>query len=310
MRPVTPDRSWSLSSVTIDSSLVYPTTSRRFLMALWEMEDRKVELLPRTVKETWGFVQDSEIEYWGRRLAKEAERTATTVPPDVARAIKEAAAVTAGVWINAEVGYAGRPGRNDSMLRAVTLTAEQDRHADAIARAIPGECFKGASKNNHWGDRQIIAQGIVSGFKILASDNRASIRRTQTNGWLIDERLAEAKFVLNADDAIDEAGPWKEQPAHMLEAVLRATLPTRPTSPDREKEIVEQFLSRMRNEGLPNTADSCAHEWEGVRANEIRKRARAYIEGPRTHARETEDRRVRATRAAAHRAGYRELEHW
>ena len=32
-----------LASVTIDSSLMYPTTSRRFLMALWEMEGLRLK---------------------------------------------------------------------------------------------------------------------------------------------------------------------------------------------------------------------------------------------------------------------------
>ena len=80
------DRSEALASVTIDSSLIYPTTSRRFLMALWEMEGLKVELLPRTIQEMYGFVQDSERSYWRRALAREARRAGRTWPPETVEA--------------------------------------------------------------------------------------------------------------------------------------------------------------------------------------------------------------------------------
>ena len=74
------NRDQSLARVTIDSSLVYPTTSRRFIMALWEMEGLRVELLPRTIQEMFGFVQDSERRHWGARTRAEAERTGVSLP--------------------------------------------------------------------------------------------------------------------------------------------------------------------------------------------------------------------------------------
>ena len=219
------DRSQALASVTIDSSLIYPMSSRRFLMALWEMDGLKVELLPRTIQEMYGFVRDSERGYWRRALKKEAERTGRGWPPQTVEAVAEATAQAAGEWVNAELGYAGTPGRNDSMLRAVELTTEQSARAGGIAEAIPKVCFRGPSKDGHRGDREIVAQGVVSGFKILASDNRSSIRRAQMNGWLMENGLSSGEFVLRGDDALEQAGPWREQPAHMLEAVLRATPP-------------------------------------------------------------------------------------
>ena len=298
------DRSQSLARVTVDSSLIYPTTTRRFIMALWEMEDLRVDLVPRAVREMWGFVQDSEHDYWSRRLKKEAVRTGTRLPADTATAIEKAAAVAAGAWVNVELGYAGIPGRNDSMLNAVTMTQEQERLANEITGEIPMECFAGHSKNNHRGDREIISQSVATGFRILASDNRSSILRPQINGWLTEQNLVPGEFVLNGDEAIDHAGTWKEQPARMLEAVLRATLPTLPGSARRENEIVETFIARMRDEGLPSTAKSCAAQWEGEHQAEIYERARAYVAGPGTLARNTEDRRVKAARDAARRAGY------
>ena len=76
-----------LASVTIDSSLMYPTTSRRFLMALWEMEGLRINLVPKAVQEMYGYVQESEREYWYERLDKESERTGRAWAPEIAEAI-------------------------------------------------------------------------------------------------------------------------------------------------------------------------------------------------------------------------------
>ena len=298
------DRSTALASVTIDSSLIYPTTARRFLMALWEMDGLRIELLPRTVQEMYGFIQDSERGYWRRGLVKEAQRTGTQWPPQTVEEVSEAAAAAAGEWVNEELGYKEAPARNDSMLRPVLLTPQQQARAGLIAESIPRECFRGPSKNNFRGDREIVAQGVVSGFRILASENRGSIRRVQMNGWLHEGGLATEEFVLRADDAIERAGPWKDQPARLLEAALRAALPDNRRAPQREAEIVETFIARMKKEGLDSVALTCLDEWTGPDPGKIYERARAHIAGPETLARDTEGRRLERTRAAARRAGY------
>ena len=295
----------TLADVTIDRSLIYPTTTRRFLMALWEMDGLRINLVPRTVKEVWGLVQESEIDYWVRRLGKEAERTGTVVSRENAAAIERAAADAAAAWIDTELGCAGLAGRNDSMLHAVTLTDSQSGYANEIAVAIPPICFRGERKDDHRGDRQIIAQSVVGGFRILASDNRSSIRRTQMNGWLIDEGLATRRLVLNADDAIEEAGSWRTRPARMLEAALRATLPGHGASVRREKTIIADFIERMGNEGLAAIARTCTEQWTGPHAAEVYDDARAHIARGPTLARDTEARRVHTTRIAARNAGYR-----
>ena len=232
-----------LASVTIDSSLMYPTTSRRFLMALWEMEGLRINLVPKAVQEMYGYVQESEREYWHERLDKESERTGRAWAPEIAEAIARAAEQGAADWVNDELGYGQKAGREDSMLRATALDAGQSVRAAGIARSIPRECFKGATKNDYRGDREIIGQGVAAGYKILASDNRGSIRRNAMNGWLMETGHANAEFILNADDAIDRAGQWREQPQHMLEAVLRATLPGQRRTAQREDEILGQFTA-------------------------------------------------------------------
>ena len=293
-----------LASVTIDSSLMYPTTSRRFLMALWEMEGLRINLVPKAVQEMYGYVQESEREYWHERLDKESERTGRAWAPEIAEAIARAAEQGAADWVNDELGYGQKAGREDSMLRTTALDAGQSVRAAGIARSIPRECFKGATKNDYRGDREIIGQGVAAGYKILASDNRGSIRRNAMNGWLMETGHANAEFILNADDAIDRAGQWREQPQHMLEAVLRATLPGQRRTAQREDEILGQFIQRMQMQGLRNVAQSCLSAWYGPNQKKIYAAARTYIDSSETLARDTEERRRTRTLKAAQTAGY------
>ena len=225
-------------------------------------------------------------------------------PQETIEAVAEATATAAAKWVNAELGHGQSPGRNDSMMRAVTLNEAHSARAGWIAEAIPRICFKGSSKDNFRGDREIIGQGIASGLKILASDNRSSIRRIQMNGWLMNSGLANEEFVLQADDAIERAGAWNEQPARLLEAVLWATLPRTAASAQREKEIVEAFIEGMRRQGLEGVAASCLEEWNGAGQRVIYDRARRRIETGANLARMTEDRSLRLTRTAARKAGY------
>ena len=295
----------TLANVTIDSSLMYPTTGRRFLMALWEMDGLKIELLPRTVQEMYGFVQNSEFNYWNRGLRKEGQRTGQIWPEETIDAICQASADAAGAWVNEELGYGQIPPRNASMLRAVTMTRKQRLAAKTLASNIPQRCFRGPTKDNYQGDREIIGQGIVSGFKVLASDNRSSLRRNVMNGWLREQNYVAEDFVLSADDAIETAGAWDRQPARLLEAVLRATLPETRRSGPREKAIVDTFLKRLAHEGFRGIAQTCRDEWRGPEISAIYTRARAYIKGPETLARQTETRRLARTREAAEEAGYK-----
>ena len=267
-----------LAAVTVDSSLMYPTTARRFLMTLWEMEGLKIELVPRAVQEMYSYVRESEGDQWYRHLRGETQRTGMTWAPETVERIVEVAASAAAKWVNTELGYGNKAGRNDSMLHAVTLSAEQSVEAATIATAIPRDCFRGPTKNDYRGDREIVAQGVVSGFKILASDNRGSIVRNRMNGWLSEAGHASDEFVLNADDAIEKAGPWRSQPAHMLEAVLRAALPSEPRSAKRVAEIVDTFIERMRSQGLRGVALSCLDAWHGPSQKLIYDTARAHIE--------------------------------
>jgi len=185
-----------LDNITVDSSLMYPTTSRRFLMALWEMDGKRVALVPRAVQEMYGFVRQSEERFCQRALHKQTERTGRIYSP---------------------------------------------------------------------GDRQII---------------------------------------IDADQALEEAGHWTTQPTKLLEAVLRAALPSRPRSVERENEIVIQFITRLGREGWKHIAVACDEEWRSAEAEIAYTSARAFIAEEGSHARDTEARRIERIRKATSNAGY------
>ena len=277
----------SLANVTIDSALMFPTTARRFLMALWEMEGLRIGLLPRTVQEMVGFVEDSESGYWQRAMRKEGKRAGHKWPSETIVDVAEAAADAARAWMHEELGDATGPPRTRSMLEAITLTPKQKLAAHELGNSIPRRCFRGPSKNDFGTDRAIIGQAIVCGFRILVSDGRSCLRRTALNRWLRKNNHAAEDFVLDADDAIEMGGAWDQEPGHLLEAVLRAALPEIRASVLRETAIVERFLKRLSNEGFKAIAQTCEDEWGGPKLSGIYTRARAYIGRAKTLNRQT-----------------------
>jgi len=293
-----------LDNITVDSSLMYPTTSRRFLMALWEMDGKRVALVPRAVQEMYGFVRQSEERFCQRALHKQTERTGRIYSPGDRQIIIDAAVEAAGEWVNDELGDDKRPGNNSSALILRRLNAEEADRARTLAEAIPSKCFRGPSKNSFFGDREIIGQSIAAGFAILASDNRSSIRRVQLNGWIKEHTGIDGNFVLDADQALEEAGHWTTQPTKLLEAVLRAALPSRPRSVERENEIVIQFITRLGREGWKHIAVACDEEWRSAEAEIAYTSARAFIAEEGSHARDTEARRIERIRKATSNAGY------
>jgi len=212
----------ALSQVTIDTSLLYPSTARRFLMTLWDMQALKIPVLPRTSRELHGVIKESESAYWKRRLKREATRTGMHWSPQIIIAIADAASEAAGQWVNQELGYGTNQPRNDSALQRIEMDPAAQLRADDIAEQIPKRCFQGRSLTGHRGDRSIIAEGVVCGFV------RASVAR-------------EAERVLCGH----QVTVLSERDRRMLlEALDNPPLPT-----SAAKEAVRAYRSRIANAG-------------------------------------------------------------
>ena len=174
------------AEVALDTSLLAPPTSRRFFMAAWELRGLRVPVLPRVVRELHGVLGDSEQEHWTRVLDGESRRgvirsPATTI--QILAAVEEAARQWVRDTLDVQLTQP-RAAPSSCALHVVHLDDAESLRARQIAAAIPARCFKGPSRNNHYGDRQVIGQAAVKGYRVLALNNRNSIRRAATNHWL------------------------------------------------------------------------------------------------------------------------------
>lgn len=147
-------------------------------------------------------------------------------------------------------------------------------------------------------------QGRRSAPSRPASKNRNSIRRVQTNSWLRQSAGVNVDLVEEADDVVSglllTQGPKLGHPA--LDAVLHACLPLREASPQRKHSIVKRFLDTLQAGSFPDCGSSALDLWLSAEGPEMAEKARASL-AP-SLARETEDRRVRAVRAAASEVGW------
>ena len=294
----------SLTAITIDSSLLNPTTARRFLMCLWEMDGLPIPLVPRTTLELHGLMKDSERTHWETALTRQSERTGQIWTAEHRHQIQDAAATATATWFDDELNSGTTDTNHRSAFEAVVLNPEQRTRADHIANNIPQLCFSHHGTKQHLGDRQIIGESIAANFQILATDNRTLVRRNSLNQWLRHTGLATRDHVLRADDALEQAGGWREQPEKLLEAALRATLPTNPAPAEREHDLVTRFVKRLAQQGLNRVARTCSEEWLGPSRSAIYDRARAHIATNTSIARATEQRRITTTRTAARDAGW------
>ena len=195
-------------SVTLDTSVMCRPVERRFVMATWELLGARVPVLPNVASELHGVMYRNEFLHWQRSLASQERREETKEYPTGAKdRIATAAAEGARQWVEQELQTELEPAEGahiPSALRPVRMSTLQREQANGIAAAIPNRCFAGPSKDNHFGDRVIIAQAIVMGFSILASRNRASIRRNQVNEWAKESMGLNADLVREAEDAVHE----------------------------------------------------------------------------------------------------------
>ena len=296
------------AEVVLDTSLLVPPTARRFFMAAWQLQGMEVPVLPRVIRELHGVLPDSERGHWTRVLAGQARRTGTTSDAATTNRILDAVDAASESWVREKLDaqYGDPPGDAQPFaLRAVRLDDDELARARAISDAIPATCFRGPSRNDHFGDRQIIGQAAVKGYRVLALNNRNSIRRVAANGWLREHAGANEDLLWDSDEAVYrlQSAVSSEPDVETLKAVLHACLPDRQPTSSREDEIVVQFLDRLARAGLGDCAAGAASVWRTPAGKELAAEGRAGLAD--SPARQTEASRVVAVRSAAESAGWR-----
>lgn len=294
------------AEVALDTSLLAPPTSRRFFMAAWELQGLRVPVLPRVRRELHGVLGDSEQEHWIRVLDGQRSRGVNHSPATTNR-ILDAVEEAARQWVRdtLDVQQAQPHAAPASCaLQVVQLDDAELLRARRIGAAIPNLCFRGPSRNNHFGDRQIIGQAAVKGYRVLALNNRNSIRRAATNHWLRDELGVNEDLLWESDEAVYElhSDGTPSPDADLLKAVLYACLPEHPRPAERVDEIVLQFLGRLGPAGMADCVEGMSRVWATEEGQQLATDMRAALPG--SNARQTEASRVDAVRGAAARVGW------
>ena len=291
------------SEVVLDTSLLASPTARRFFMASWELQGLTVPVLPRVVRELHGVMADSEESHWNRVLAGDANRGIRHDAPTTNRIL---ASVREAVrqWVRDTLD-AQQEGDETCALRVVRMQDEKMIKAREIAETIPAGCFKGPSQNFHYGDREIIGQAAVEGYRVLALNNRSSIRRASANRWLREHAGVNDDLLRDPDDAVYQLHANQGVPdTDMLKVVLHACLPDTPRSEAREDQIVTQFLSRLGGAGIEDCVAGMARTWRSEEGRELRAEVRDRFRAG-SIARQTEAHRVEVVREAARKSGWR-----
>ena len=262
------------TEVVLDTSLLAPPTSRRFFMAAWERQGLKVPVLPRVVRELHGVLGDSEQAHWTRVLAGQADRGVRHSPSTTNRVL-EAVENAARQWVRDTLDVQltqAKPPPSPCALQVVSFDDAELLRARQIGEALPADCFKGPSRNEHFGDRQIIGQAAVKGYRVLALNNRSSIRRAAVNRWLRNHLGTNEDLLWESDDAVYQlhADGTPSPDAELLKGVLQACLPDQPRPAEREHDIVLQFLQRLTSAGMDACAEGMTRAWGSEKASNSR----------------------------------------
>ena len=180
--------------VAIDANLFLRHTARRFLCAMQEMRGGQVlvpaEVLRESVRKyprivgrhAARVVERRAVEEWGREWTpeqrSEIEGRTGTYGRDLAKAFE--------VWTKQERR------RNDA---AWSVSEETEAASDLAMDLTASGAFR---DDAGYGDPLVVAQSLMDGARIIATDNRASIDPEKLHAWIeehrSDTRLARAKL--------------------------------------------------------------------------------------------------------------------
>ena len=292
-------------AITFDTSVLCRPFDRRFVMAAWELLGARVPILPRVVKELYGVMAHNESDYWDKVIEGQVRRTGASYTVERKLAIGAAVIEATQRWISDEIDSQETADSETNALDLIEMTRLDRLRVPKVARDIPARCFRGPSRNDHLGDRLVIAEAVITGHQILASKNRTSIKREEINHWLKKEHGVNADLVQEADDVLLRTMLYHGLDTNQfsLRSVLLSALPERETSPERIAEIMNRFFESLGKSSFPDCADAAERGWHSEHALDLIEQIRHRM--GESLARATEARRVHMVREAAQRAGWR-----
>ena len=251
--------------VAIDANLFLRHTVRRFLCAMQEVRGGQVlvpaEVLRESVRKypriagrhAARVVERRAIEEWGRdwtpEQRSEIEGRTRAYGKDLARAFE--------AWTKEERR------RNDA---AWSVSEETEAASDLAMDLTASGTF---SDDAGYGDPLVVAQSLMDGARIIATDNRASIDPEKLHAWIeehrSDTRLARAKlpFVVTPEQAWRTGIGGEAEDQREWQTTLLAFGTCRPrveAGTQRDMEILARFERQLMHGGMQGAAAAIREE--------------------------------------------------
>ena len=288
--------------VAIDANLFLRHTVRRFLCAMQEVRGGQVlvpaEVLRESVRKypriagrhAARVVERRAIEEWGRdwtsEQRSEIEGRTRAYGKDLARAFE--------AWTKEERR------RNDA---AWSVSEETEAASDLAMDLTASGAF---SDDAGYGDPLVVAQSLMDGARIIATDNRASIDPEKLHAWIeehrSDTRLARAKlpFVVTPEQAWRAGIGGEAEDQREWQTTLLAFGTCRPrveAGTQRDMEILARFERQLMHGGMQGAAAAIREERMRWLGNEEKMIMELRTQAPDPSAtRSAEERRIEAER--------------
>lgn len=256
--------------IALDANLMLTVDARRFLCAMQELTGGAVLVGRQAYAETWHRSAD-----FGRRGA---ERSVGHMVSESGRdwTRRDHDRMDDLAWANTQ-GWrewmSGERRRND----AAWAYVGSPKQADRLQSAILGS---GALTDNQKKaqDAMVIAEAILSGAHIVASDNLRSIRHAVLNNWLAKKKSAghvllqhvPVPFLLDPDAAVacrcEAVAPNNPDGHAPLQWAMGACAPTAPVAAPQLDGILRRFLDNVHDAGAQVTAQAAERRLDDMQA--------------------------------------------
>ena len=260
---------------------------RRFHMSMMDNGYRQITVLSTLQDGLFRNIRNFER----RRWISLVERTSLT--QNDRRRIVAAVEEAAVLWLENEFE------RSDSMLRVQELSPSQQDEVGNLLLELPYEFFSGASSNVEE-DRAMVAESIVTGKRLVISENRKSIRQPQLNRWLKEAQwIKEERWIRPTVEVLRALEPDVCDDVVYIWA-LGAFLPNDPSA--RDVMTIRRNADVLRRAGIQYAAQRIEQELDAD--PDVGRTFDFMRQVFPQRARNTEMRRVQTVREAAETEGY------
>ena len=260
---------------------------RRFHMSMMDNGCRQITVLSALQDGLFRNIRNSERRRW-TGLVERASLTQNDRRRIVA-AVEEAAVL----WLDNELK------RSDSMLRVQELSPSQQDEVGNLLLELPYDFFSGDPSNVEE-DRAMVVESIVTGKRLVISENRKSIRQPQLNRWLKEAQwIKEERWIRPTVEVLRALEPDVCDDVIYIWA-LGAFLPNNPSAQD--VMTIRRNADVLRRAGINYAAQRIEQELDAD--PDVGRTFDLMRQMFPQRARDTEMRRVQTVREAAETEGY------